>query len=103
MSAAAHILPYIDETTFDPTKTLHFAHANVDGFRVNHELFYDRLDWALNYALASRVLIFAFSETHLHVNDKIPASDLHPLYTYVLGNDRQSRSGGTGLLQPFSE
>ena len=92
------MLPHTAKITFDPSKSLHFVHANVDGLRADHDIFDDRLSWALNYALASRVLIFAFSESHLKIDDKIEGSDLHPLYKYIPGNDRIKRRGGTGLL-----
>jgi len=61
------VLPHTAKITFDPSKSLHFVHANVDGLRADHDIFDDRLSWALNYALASRVLIFAFSESHLYI------------------------------------
>ena len=98
ISNASSVLPFTARTTYDPTKSLHFAHINVDGFSREMEGFRDRLHWALNYALASRVLIFAFSETHLSINDSIDSENLHPLYQYLPGNDRVKRWGGTGLL-----
>ena len=70
----------------------------MNGMFKTFDPFPSRINWALNYSLATRVLIFAFSETHLSRTDSLPPENLHPLYTFEPGNDRPTRHGGTGLL-----
>ena len=70
----------------------------MNGLFRDFDPFESRINWALNYSLATRVLIFAFSETHLSLTDSLPPEKLHPLYEFEPGNDRTNRRGGTGLL-----
>lgn len=64
-SRRQHLDSYNPKLTFDPSRSLHFCHANITGFFSPNDTFKNRLRWAVNYALASCVLIFAFSDTHL--------------------------------------